>query len=149
MKEFGPIGGARPACPLDPPMIFQQIKKKKKKNLYFARLCLSQIKAIIQTTDWELSAQKMNLVYCGLLCCLVMISIDLSQTSHFAHWKYKTMSETNFFSDNFYFDNFFFNKKSFSRTGFCLRLNFVSDFVSDYIQQLYFGCNYLISTISF
>ena len=74
---------------------------------------------------------------------LVMISINLSETAHFVHWKSETTSETIFF-----LTNFFLNKKYFSwilsRTGFCLRLNFVSDFVSDYIPQLCFVCNHFI-----
>ena len=46
-----------------------------------------------------------------------MISIDLSETADFAHWKSETMSKTNFFSDKKYF------ALIFSRTGFCLGLN--------------------------
>ena len=61
---------------------------------------------------------------------LVMISINLSETAHFAHWKSKTTSETNF-SDNF--SDYIFLR-------FFLGLNFVSD----YILQLYFVCNHLI-----
>ena len=55
---------------------------------------------------------------------LMMISINLSETAHFGHWK-SGMSETNFFPTK----NIF------------LRL----DFVSDYIPQLHFICNDLIT----
>ena len=65
---------------------------------------------------------------------ILMISIDLSETAHFVHWKSETTSERKIFSDNF----FFLTKYIFHR------LNFVSDFVSDYIPQLYFVCNHLI-----
>ena len=60
---------------------------------------------------------------------LVMRSIDLSETAHFAHWKSGTTSKTIFFlTKKIFFSDFF------------LRLNFVSD----YIPQLYFVCNHLI-----
>ena len=62
-----------------------------------------------------------------------MISIDLSETAHFAHWKYETTSET-----IFYVKIFFQTKNIFLR--FFLGLNFVSD----YIPQLYFVCNHLL-----
>ena len=54
-----------------------------------------------------------------------MISIDLSETAHFAHWKSETF-ETNFFPR---------------------QKNFFLDFVPDYIPQLYFVCNHLIRNI--
>ena len=62
----------------------------------------------------------------------------------------ETMSETNFFLTIFFWQNVFSDKKYFSsifsQTGFCLRLNFVSDFVCSCILQLYFVCNPLIFT---
>ena len=87
----------------------------------------------------------------------VMISIDLSETAHFAHWKSETMYKTIFFDKIYYLTKNLF-------LGFCLRLNFfVSDwilsstvfclwtgaclglnFVLDYIPQLYFVCNHLM-----
>ena len=38
---------------------------------------------------------------------LVMISINLSETAHFAHWKSETTSETNFFLTIIFLINFF------------------------------------------
>ena len=39
-----------------------------------------------------------NLIFIAeCIYCLVMISIDLSKTAHFAYWKSETMSETIFF----------------------------------------------------
>ena len=56
---------------------------------------------------------------------LVMISIDLSETAHFAHWKSETMSETNF-SDNFLFQQIVFPTENLFLRIF-LGLNFVTD----------------------
>ena len=66
----------------------------------------------------------MHLIIAVCMYRLVMVSIDLSETAHFAHWK----SETTFF-----LTNFFPNKKIFfsdfvldwilCRTEFCLGLN--------------------------
>ena len=56
---------------------------------------------------------------------LVMISIVLSETAHFVHWKSERTSETIFF----------------------LTKNLVLNFVLDYILQLYFACNHLICLI--
>ena len=56
--------------------------------------------------------------------CLVMISIDLSDTAHFVHWKSKTMSETNLFPQIFFSDKknqIFFSAWILSRTEFCVR----------------------------
>ena len=83
-----------------------------------------------------------------------MISIESSETAHFEHWKSDTISKTFFF----FWTKFFFLTKMFSQqklffldifclgldffgTEFCLRL----DFVSDYIPQLYFVCNHFNS----
>ena len=77
-----------------------------------------------------------------------MISIDLSETAHFAHWKSETTSEKTFFLTIFFPTKFFSDQKYFSRilsqTGFCLGLNFVSD----YIPLFYFVWNHLISTFT-
>ena len=54
--------------------------------------------------------------YCLLTAVRIyrlVISIDLSETAHFAHWKSKTMSETNFFNDNFFSRQNFFSEKIF------------------------------------
>ena len=45
---------------------------------------------------------------------LVMMSIYLSETTHFVHWKSETMSET-ILSDNVFQTKFNSNKKSFSQ----------------------------------
>ena len=82
------------------------------------------------------------------LYCLVMISINLSETAYFVHWKSETMFETNYFLTIFFSNkNFFLN--FFLRLNFVLdwilsQTEFVLDFVSDYIPQLYFVCNHLI-----
>ena len=79
---------------------------------------------------------------------LVMISIDLSETAHFAHWKSKTMSKTNFFLTVYFSDKKYF-LWLFSWIEFCLGLNFVSDFVSDYKTAVLFrmqSFNFLILT---
>ena len=55
-----------------------------------------------------------ELNYCGMYTLRyvyhLVISIDLSETAHFAHWKSKTTSETIFFLTKFF-------------PTFCLRLN--------------------------
>ena len=67
--------------------------------------------------------------------CLVMISIDLSETTQKSTLDIWDKIQDNLFSDK----------------EICLRLNFVSDwiclrlnFVLDYIPQLYFICNHII-----
>ena len=63
--------------------------------------------------------------------------------AHFLHWKSETMPKTIVFQQKIF-------SQILSQTGFCLGLtfclglNFVSDFISDYIPQLYFVCNHLI-----
>ena len=80
-----------------------------------------------------------NTFYCGMFIYrLVMISIDLSETTHFVHWKSETTSKTILFGQFFFQQKFFC--QIFSQTEFCLELNFVLD----YIPQLYFVCNHLI-----
>ena len=51
----------------------------------------------------------------------------------------RTLEIRNNVRDNFFLTKFFFQQKNIF-LGFCLRLNFVSD----YIPQLYFVCNHLI-----
>ena len=77
--------------------------------------------------------------YCGIYR-LVMVSIDLSETAHFAHWKSETTSETNFFVTKFFSNKKFFFSYFVSDWIFCLGLNFASD----YIPQLYFVFNHLL-----
>ena len=81
-----------------------------------------------------------------------MISIESSEIAHFEHWKSDTISKTIFLDKIFFPDKNFFPTKiiflglfclglDFFGTEFCLRL----DFVSDYIPQLYFVCNHFNS----
>ena len=78
-------------------------------------------------------------------CWLIAVCIPLCDDKHWfvqdsLLWLLsETKSETNFF-----FRQNFFSTKSF--LIFFLGLNFVSDFVSDYIPQLYFTFNHLIIT---
>ena len=60
---------------------------------------------------------------------LVIISIDLSETAHFAHWISETMSET-IFSNKIFFSRqtfFFLTKNSFS--WILSQTEFISDWV--------------------
>ena len=80
--------------------------------------------------------KRKHTVFCIIAVCiyrLVMISIDLSEITHFEHCQSETKSETIFFLTKIFFSNKIF-------LGFFLGLNFVSD----YILQLYFVCNNLI-----
>ena len=70
---------------------------------------------------------------------LVMISIDLSETAHFAHWKSETMSETNF-SDNFLSDKFFFPTKFFPPIK-NIFLRFFSDWILSRILSRFTYCS--------
>ena len=78
---------------------------------------------------------------------LVMISIDLPDTAHFGYCQSETKSETIFFPTKLCLDKKYFSFFSYwilSQSGFCLKLNFVSD----YIPQLYFVCNHLICKVT-
>ena len=68
-------------------------------------LLFEHVKHIVFINDIE------HFPYYIIVVCiyrLVMISIDLSDTTHCVHWKSETMSETKFFSDNFFSNKVFF-----------------------------------------
>ena len=90
---------------------------------------MSRLSGFRSVTSYKLQATSIIIAVC--IYRLVMISIDLSETAHFVHWNSEKMSETNCFSD-----------KIFLR--FFLRLDFVSDFDSDCIPQLYFLHNHFM-----
>ena len=79
--------------------------------------------------------------------CIVMINIDLSETAQKAHWKSERIYETIFFVTKIFSKNFFPDKTYFSWTEFCRRLDFVSNFFSDYRLQLYFICKHFITYV--
>ena len=61
-----------------------------------------------------------------------MISIDLSETTHFGYCQSETKSKKKNFSDKkLFFSDFFLGL----------------DFVSEYTPQLYFACNHLITKV--
>ena len=77
------------------------------------------------------STLKGNIIQFIAVCiyCLVMLSIDLSETAHFAYWKSEITSETNYFFLTIFFRQFFFPTKNLF-LGFCLGLYFVSHYIS-------------------
>ena len=87
---------------------------------------------------------------------LVMTSINLFETAHFAHWKSDTTSETNvfvtikflFLTKNFFIPPYFVSDWSLSWKEFCLGLNFAFNHLIIYVLPIFFywqrklwGCN--------
>ena len=68
--------------------------------------------------DWTGDSGKSLSIFAVCICRLVMISIDLSKTANFAHWKSERTSGDNFFSDNFFLQQNFFPTKKILRIFF-------------------------------
>ena len=100
-------------------------------NLYCEKPVKKECASIRECAIYQTNTVKfISLIGLIAVCiyCLVMISIDMSETAHFVHWKSETMSEAIFFRQTIFLSDFV------SESIFCFGLNFVSD----YILQLYF-----------